>query len=262
MATIVFFHAHPDDESIQTGGTMARAVAEGHRTVLVLATRGELGEVAEGVLAAGESLGERRTVEAIRSAAVLGAGRVEFLGYRDSGMVDLDSNNDPEAFWMADRAEAAERLAEILRDEAADLLIAYDDEGGYGHPDHIQVHRVGHAAGHLTGTRVIEATMNRDALRRLIAESREQGMDFGDEAPRDDSSFGKPEDVITHTVDVSAFVAEKKQSMRAHSSQIDDSSFFMVMPDEAFAAAFGQEWFIDPASPRAPDAPMRDWVLS
>jgi len=262
VATIVFFHAHPDDESIATGGTMARAVAEGHRTVLVLATRGELGEVDDGVLADGESLGQRRTIEAIRSAAVLGAGRVEFLGYRDSGMVDLDSNNDPEAFWMADQEEASERLAEILREESADLLIAYDDEGGYGHPDHIQVHRVGHAAGRLTGTRVIEATMNRDALRRLMAQSREQGIDFGEEGPSEEASFGKPEAVITHTVDVAAFVDQKKQSMRAHASQINDSSFFMVMPEEAFAAAFGQEWFIDPSSPRAPDAPMRDWVLS
>src|SRR5690606_28839417 len=136
----------PDDESIGTGGTLARAAAEGHRVVLVFATRGELGEVTDAFLDDGEQLGDRREAECHASAAVLGAQRVAFLGYRDSGMMGEPSNDDEQCFWQADVDEAADRLAAILRDEDADVITIYDDHGGYGHPDHIQVHRVGVAA--------------------------------------------------------------------------------------------------------------------
>ncbi|MGH9181720.1 MAG: PIG-L family deacetylase, partial [Acidimicrobiales bacterium] len=138
MATLVSFHAHPDDEAIGCGGTLAKAVAEGHRAVVVLATRGELGEVAEGVLSAGETLADRRELEAAASARVLGVHRVEFLGYRDSGMMGTPGNDDPDCFWRADLEEAAGRLAAILIEEAAEVLTVYDDHGLYGHPDHIQ----------------------------------------------------------------------------------------------------------------------------
>ncbi|MDQ1381202.1 MAG: hypothetical protein QOJ71_1921, partial [Actinomycetota bacterium] len=157
--TLVTFHAHPDDESIATAGTMARAKAEGHRVVLVLATRGELGEFSPAALSPGETLTERRVAEVNASAEVLGVDRVEYLGYRDSGMAGEATNEDAGAFARADIDEAAGRLARILQDEHADVLTIYDDHGGDGHPDHVTVHRVGVRAAELAGTkRVYEST--------------------------------------------------------------------------------------------------------
>jgi LmbE family N-acetylglucosaminyl deacetylase len=259
---MVCFHAHPDDESIATGGTMAKAAAEGHRVVLVVATKGELGEPVEGVLADGEELWTRRVVETRRSADVLGAARVEFLGYRDSGMMGEPTNDDPASFWQADVDEAAERLAGILRDEDADVLTIYDDHGNYGHPDHIQVHRVGARAGDLAETPLVfEATMNRDFIKKLMAERSDELDDMEGERPNPDDlgdDFGSPEQVITHAIDVSDHVDAKRDSMRAHASQISDEHFFLAMPDEAFAVSFGTEWFIAPGAPRPDGAPFAD----
>jgi LmbE family N-acetylglucosaminyl deacetylase len=263
VPTLVSFHAHPDDESISTGGTLARAAAEGHRVVLVFATRGELGEVADGFLADGEDLGARRELETARSAEVLGVHRVAFLGYRDSGMMGEASNDDPTCFWRADVDEAAGRLAEILCEEGAEALTTYDDHGGYGHPDHIQVHRVGHRAAQLAGTaRVYEATLNRDHLRRLMEEAAAQdpGADVPEQAERvDAATFGSPEATITTTVDVAAWLDRKRASMAAHASQIPDDSFFLAMPDEAFARAWGSEWYLRTVGPPANEAD--DWLL-
>ena len=262
MATFVFFHAHPDDESIGTAGTMARAVAEGHRTVLVVATRGELGEVADGFLEDGEVLASRREKETLRSAEILGVSRVEFLGYCDSGMVGEPTNDEVGCFWMADVEEAAERLATILREEGADVLTIYDDNGGYGHPDHVQVHRVGMRAAELAGVpHVYQGTMNRDAVRRSVEDAVARGEMSMDDAPPDDDSFGKPEAVITHRVDVSDQVPAKRASMRAHASQIPEDSFFLAMPEDRFAEVFGIEWFIECGAPRGEGEPMRTWLL-
>lgn len=244
MATLVSFQAHPDDESIGAGGTIAKAVRDGHRVVLVFGTRGEHGEVVDGYLDEGEQLWERRVKETLVSAEVLGAHRVEFLGYLDSGMMGTPENELPESFWSANVDEAAKRLASILEEESADVLTIYDSDGGYGHPDHIQVHRVGLRAAELAGTpRVFEGTMNRDAIRALIAQSEElQGEDGPGEL--DMETFGRPAEVITTTIDVRDFIDQKRRSMAAHGSQISETSFFLAMPDEAFLAAFGQEWFI------------------
>src|SRR5215210_4215122 len=172
MATLVCFHAHPDDESIATGGVMAKAADDGHRVVLVVATRGEHGEVAEGFLDPGEELWERRVKETLACAEVLGVARVEFLGYVDSGMIGTPENELPESFWQADVEEAATRLAAILTEEDADVLTIYDENGNYGHPDHIQVHRVGSRAAELAGTpRVYMNTINRDHLQRSFLEA-------------------------------------------------------------------------------------------
>lgn len=247
MATLVSFHAHPDDESIQVGGTLAKAAADGHRVVIVFATRGEHGEVAEGVLGHDELLAHRRESEVHRSAAILGAQRVEFLGYHDSGMMGTPENDLPDAFWQADVEEAAERLATILREEGADILTAYDSDGGYGHPDHIQVHRVGLRAAELAGTpRFFEATMNRDHLRELMQAAVEAGDIPADAVPdvTEESTFGRPDSAITTRVDVHDFLGAKRASMAVHASQIPEDSFFLSMPDHAFAAAFGMEWFI------------------
>jgi LmbE family N-acetylglucosaminyl deacetylase len=242
MATVVFFHAHPDDECILTGGTMAQLAAAGHRVVLVVATRGELGEVAAGFLAAGESLGERRTREQEASAEVLGVSRLEFLGYLDSGMMGEATNEAPECFWQADLDEAATRLAGILTDEAATVLVVYDDHGGYGHPDHIQVHRVGVRAAELAATpEVYEATIDRDRVARMIREN-----PIGDGVPdiTEDSDFGVRAWEITTRTDVGSFVAAKRQAMRCHRSQIPDDAFWLTMPDEQFQVAFSEEHYI------------------
>ncbi len=262
MATLVAFHAHPDDEAIATGGVMRMAADAGHRVVLVVATRGECGEVNDGFLAAGETLGERREAEQRISAEVLGAARLEFLGYRDSGMAGEPTNDDPECFWQADVEAAAQHLAVILAEENADVLTCYDHHGGYGHPDHIQVHRVGHRAAEIAGTaRVYESTMNRTRIAELqaaAAQSVEAAPDAPDMPDMPDISeadtFGSPDEIITTAVDVTSVVAVKRRAMAAHASQIDESSFFLAMPPEVFEMAFGTEWFIRTRPPVGPDA--------
>jgi N-acetyl-1-D-myo-inositol-2-amino-2-deoxy-alpha-D-glucopyranoside deacetylase len=143
--TLLTVHAHPDDESIGTGGTMAKAVAAGHRVVLVTCTRGELGEIVVPDLETPENhrrLGELRAVELERAVAELGVGEWDNLGYRDSGMVDSPGNVDPRSFWRADLDEAIGRLTWMIRRFRPDVMTTYNDFGGYGHPDHIRAHQV------------------------------------------------------------------------------------------------------------------------
>ena len=243
MATLVTFHAHPDDESIATGGVMAKAADEGHRVVLVVATRGENGEVEEGFLDEGEALWERRVRETHASAAILGVARVEFLGYVDSGMIGTPENDLPESFWQADVEEAAARLAAILAEENADVLTVYDEHGVYGHPDHIQVHRVGLRAAALAGTpRVYMNTIDRDYMKRSFEQLAADAP--GDFDPEELEGLGVPAERITTTVDVRPWLARKRASMAAHASQISESSFFLAMSPELFEGGFGQEWFI------------------
>ena len=253
--TLVTFHAHPDDECISTGGTMAKAATEGHRVVLVLATGGEVGEVGDGVLAPGETLAERRATETARAAELLSVARVVHLGYRDSGMEGTPDNEHPESFWAADVEEAAERLAVVLREEEADALTIYDDHGGYGHPDHIQVHRVGVRAAALAGTpRVYEATMNRDQIARFIRERRVEADQAGVELPDgvndpDAITMGTPEALLTTAVDVSGVVDRKREALGAHASQVDETHFFLAMPVELFREAFGTEFYVRRGAP-------------
>ena len=250
-STLVCFHAHPDDESISTAGTMAAAAAAGHRVVLVCATRGERGEVVPGVLEVGEQLGIRRTTEAYAAADALGVHRVEFLGYLDSGMAGEAENDHPGSFWQADVDQAAHRLAAILEEEDADVLTVYDSNGGYGHPDHIQVHRVGVRAAEIAGVgRVFEATMNRTRIAESILEQVEAGLidldDWDGPDPTESShdDFGSPEEVITHGIDVTDQLKAKRRALAAHASQIGPDHFFMAMDDEMFALALGTEWYI------------------
>lgn len=266
MKTLLCFHAHPDDESIATGGTIARAVDEGHRVVLVMATDGRHGETPADLTAA-ESLHDRRRVETERSAEILGVHRLYWLGYHDSGMTGWPQNDLPDAFVGADVDEAARRLAEIIVAERVDVFTCYDWHGGYGHPDHIQVHRVGHRAVDIVraegGTvRLLESTMNRTRIVEMMREtmaaaqsasgstSDAEAPDFDPEGPADDGNpFGSTEDEITMAVDVSRYVAVKRESIACHASQVGDSSMFMNMPPETFARAFGTEWFIEPGQP-------------
>lgn len=249
MATLVTFHAHPDDECITCGGVMRAAADAGHRVVLVVATGGEHGEVVADVLAPGQTLAQRRYQETLESARILGVARTEFLGFVDSGMAGTETNTAPGAFAAADVDRAAEKLAVILREEAADVLTVYDDHGGYGHPDHVQVHHVGMRAAELAGTpRVYQATTNRDQVRRLLADAAAAGLMADEPDEADIESSGTPEAELSTRVDVTPWLTAKRAAMRAHSSQIAEDSFFLTLPDESFAAVFGTEWFVRPGA--------------
>ncbi|KJK45746.1 GlcNAc-PI de-N-acetylase [Lentzea aerocolonigenes] len=244
MATLVTFHAHPDDECILTGGVMRKAFEEGHRVVLVVATRGEVGEIPD-FLSPGEELWQRRVEETYAAADLLGVARVEFLGYLDSGMMGDSSNSRPGSFWTADVEEAASKLAALLAEEDAAALTIYDRFGGYGHPDHIQVHRVGLRAAEIAGTPVYQAKVKGSDFREAF---RRAEMD-----PPPVREGAVPDSEITAGVDVSKYLDVKRAAMRAHASQITEQSFFLSLDDETFALPFGTEWFIHhgagPATP-------------
>lgn len=261
--TLVTFHAHPDDEALLTAGTMARAVAEGHRVVLVFATRGDVGAVASDFLADGESLAARRTREALASAQVLGVHRVEFLGYGDSG--SAGEHIGPESFAGAPVEEAAARLAEILVEESAAVLTVYDANGGYGHPDHLQVRAVGLLAAERAGTPVVlEATIDRDLMQLGVELATGLGYTMPDTfQPESFDRWFTPAAGITHRIDVSGQLDSKRRSMQAHASQTTGDgegdrtlAAFLSLPDEYFAMAFSTEWYVEVG--RSADDPATD----
>lgn len=245
MATLVCFHAHPDDEAIATGGLMAAAAKLGHRVVLVSATRGEQGEPQEGVLNEGEALWERRVVELAESAKILGAEEPRYLGYEDSGMMGEPTNDNPSSFWQADHDEAVERFAAILNEVEADVVTIYDDHGGYGHPDHLRVHTVGLAAAQQVGIEhIYESTVNRDRVGEMIQLAADPDSGLDTETPDLDlETLGTAEADISYTIDVRHVIDQKKRSIVAHRSQVGPDSFFLQLPDELFAEAFGHEAF-------------------
>jgi LmbE family N-acetylglucosaminyl deacetylase len=258
--TLVAFHAHPDDEALLTSGTMARAAAEGHRVVLVVATDGGLG-LASSELSGGSDtkLGSVRMAELQASAQALGTSRVETLGYADSGL-GPDTPPDPPGqvrFVRADPEEAAERLADLLREEQADVLLTYDANGGYGHRDHVKVHYVGARAAELAGTpRVLQATVPRDQLLRGI---RLAGKVYRFPPEFDPSSFERAytaSAAVTHRIGVRRYASQKRASMRAHASQTSADggadrtlAAFLRIPRPLFDLVFGREWFVDAGRP-------------
>jgi LmbE family N-acetylglucosaminyl deacetylase len=260
--TLVSFHAHPDDEVLLTGGTLAKAAGEGHRVVLVVATDGAAG-LASSQFSAGGTLADQRRRELHDSARELGCARVVLLGYPDSGLSVEDDGEDGEdgptgqdgaepVFSRLDPELAAARLAAILTEEQADVLTIYDPAGGYGHPDHRQVHVVGVRAAALAGTPVVlEATLDRRPLLWLIrlADLIPGGLgglrraDFA-------TAFSAPE-TITHRVNVRAQAPAKRRAMRAHVSQASaDSgprtlSMLLRLPRPVFARLLGREFFVE-----------------
>jgi LmbE family N-acetylglucosaminyl deacetylase len=252
VSTIVFLHAHPDDEASQTAGAMARAVAEGHRVVTVFATGGEHGEVPAAGLPEGETLADWRRREAQASAEVLGVQRIAWLGYRDSGMTGWEQNTHDGAFHGADLDESAGRLAEILDEEDTDVLVGYDWHGGYGHPDHVKVHSLVHRAAELAARRprLLEATMNRDRIRGFYEGAVAAGFAdqaFDPDSPMDDGNpLGTPEAEISWQVDVSEYLPQRRQALEAHRSQVTDIEGMLSMPEDIFAAFFGLEHYIEP----------------
>lgn len=257
--TLVAFHAHPDDEALLTSGTMAKAAADGHRVVLVVATDGALG-LAGSQFGSPEELAANRWRELLASADALGVARVETLGYADSGM-GPELYPDPPGrrrFVTVPVEEAAEALAVILREEDADVLLSYDEHGGYGHRDHVRVHEVATRAAKLAGTpRVLEATVPRDLLvgaLRVAARIRPLRR-FTDQL--DLASFERSYSArrdITHRIAVRHQIAAKRASMRAHASQAsaDDGAdrtlaVFLRIPRPLYDVVFGREWFRDRA---------------
>lgn len=257
--TLLVFHAHPDDEALLTSGTMAKAAAEGHRVVLVVATDGDLGLAASSYRADGTTLASVRMRELQRSAQALGVARTVHLGYADSGSGPLLYDDPPGAtrFARADVQEAAGKLADILREENADVLLSYDPAGGYGHRDHVQVHRVGARAAELAGTpRVLQATVPRDLLVRGIRlATRFYRFPAGFQVSAYERAYS-PRSAITHRIRVYRQIGAKRASMRAHASQATDDStdggdrtlgIFLRIPRPLYDLVFGREWFVDPA---------------
>jgi N-acetyl-1-D-myo-inositol-2-amino-2-deoxy-alpha-D-glucopyranoside deacetylase len=212
--SLLLVHAHPDDESIATGATMAKYAAEGARVTLVTCTLGELGE--------------NRIGELARACAALGVTDHRFLGgagrWRDSGMMGLPDNDDPRCFWQADVDEAATALAAVIREVAADVIVSYDANGFYGHPDHIQAHRVAWRAHQMTGeTAKFYATA---VPRSVLAEAVKLPEDSRFERITD-LSVGVPDDQVTTAIDATKYLEAKLAAMRAHETQItvDGESF-------------------------------------
>jgi LmbE family N-acetylglucosaminyl deacetylase len=212
--TLVFVHAHPDDEALLTAGTMARAVAEGNRVVLVVATDGAAGLTSTDFR---DDLGATRQAELAASAAALGVARTVSLGYPDSG---LDAER-PDGFAHVGRFTIAKRIAAVCDEEGADVLVGYDPSGGYGHPDHLQVHRSVRTAQSLCTRppRLFEATLPREPIARaahLAARLRLTPADFD---PAEFDRAWTPRAQISHRVDVRGHLAAKDASLRAHASQ-------------------------------------------
>jgi N-acetyl-1-D-myo-inositol-2-amino-2-deoxy-alpha-D-glucopyranoside deacetylase len=240
-------HAHPDDEAISTGGVMMKAKAHGHRVVLVTATRGEAGEIHNmDAEASRPRLGEIRTEELKAAGEILGVDRVEFLGYRDSGMVDTADNKDPRSFHQAPLDEAAAKLAAVIRDERPDVVVTYAEDGVYGHPDHIKAHFVTNAALDLLKREgwapkklyytAIPRSMMEEFMKQMPAEAAlEQNPNM--------RIVGTPDELVTARIDVHDYVEDKRKAFTAHLSQNDPNSWFTTMASQVYELAFGTEYY-------------------
>ena len=246
--TLMAVHAHPDDEVLSTGGVLAAAAAEGIRTVLVTCTNGEQGDGPGGIKPGepghdGARVRELRLEELRQSVSLLGISDVELLGYPDSGMEGWAANEHPEVFANIPLEESAGRLAELMERYRPDVVVTYDENGNYGHPDHIQAHRITVAAIEKTGipAKFYHTAIPRTRMAELFEYLRSTGTDMGDFEPPED--FGTPDELITTVVDVSAHVTRKRKALEAHASQ-GDNIFFLRMPEEGQQRVFGQESFV------------------
>lgn len=268
-------HAHPDDESISTGGVLTRAANEGRPTAVVTCTGGELGQIVGEGMNPDEirpRLGEVRHDELAAALEILDAGEPRLLGYRDSDMAGMPGNDDPRSFWRADFDQAVGRLVAHVRALRPDVLVTYDAFGQYGHPDHVQTHRVGLVAAEAAGApmlypetgeawrvaKVYLSTLPRSFAARVNEELQRRGLP----SPFEDADpgmlpVGSPDELITTAVDVRPFVERKLTALKAHASQLAPSSFFLNTPAELNDLAFGTEWFIRQRS-SVPVPPQED----
>jgi mycothiol conjugate amidase Mca len=256
-------HAHPDDEVIAAGGVMARYAAEGVKTILVTATRGEEGEIHDPALDTPEErhrLAEVRTEELARAADILGIAQRHFLGYRDSGMAGTPANANPHNFHNASPDEATSRLVRLIRRTRPHVLITYDETGGYGHPDHIAAHRITHAAFDAAGNpriypaqglrpwqpqKLYHAVFPRSGVRRFAEMMRERGLPMPfEDSETDFESLGVPDEQITARVDVRSYVLQKQAAMRAHRTQIPPEFPLLTVSGELAEEALGFESFV------------------
>ncbi|MGW7684073.1 PIG-L deacetylase family protein [Kribbella sp. NPDC054772] len=257
--TLVAFHAHPDDEALLMGGTLARLAAEGHRVVLAIATDGEAGAAASAYRSGGGLAAYRRS-ELDRSAAALGCARVVRFGFTDSG------SSGPAAeggFSTLPVEEAAAPLIALLREEQADALTIYDPSGGYGHPDHRQVHAAGTYAAAAAGTPlVLEATIDRRLIRRLIRIVEAIPGVLPEVSAADYDDAYSPGTAITHRVDVRGHLPAKRQSFEAHASQASADqgdrtlALLLKLPPWLFRLLLGREWYVEHG--RTPGARLDD----
>ncbi len=259
--TLVSFHAHPDDEVLFTGGTLARAAAEGHRVVLAVATDGAAGLAAPEYRA---ELWRARMAELEASAAILGCAAVVPLGFRDSGW---RTAAPPDAFSRLPVPDAAAPLAALLERERADAVTVYDPAGGYGHPDHRQVHRAGSHAARISGTPlVLQATVDRRVIRPIVAIiAATPGLLPEVKLADYDRAYTASAD-ITHRVDVSAYAERKRRALAAHLSQASTGkgtrtlALLLKAPPVLFRRALGREWFVEPG--RTPGESLDDIFAS
>ncbi|MGO9781068.1 MAG: N-acetyl-1-D-myo-inositol-2-amino-2-deoxy-alpha-D-glucopyranoside deacetylase [Streptosporangiaceae bacterium] len=293
---MLFVHAHPDDESIGTGATMARYAAEGAAVTLVTCTLGELGEVIPPELAAlaadrDDQLGGYRIGELDAACRALGVRDHRFLGgpgrWRDSGMIGTPGNDDPRAFWRADVDEAARDLAAVIRAVRPQVMVTYDDDGFYGHPDHIQAHRVAYrayqlAAGPATTLdgggcdpaqpwqvgKFYASTTPQSQLDQEIEMLRAaaaggpgapgaQRLPSGFRLPASaaDLVYGVPDDQVTTEIDASRYLEAKLAAMRAHATQIRVQGAFFALSNQFAQLASGVEYYALLAGEPGPDGP-------
>jgi LmbE family N-acetylglucosaminyl deacetylase len=262
-------HAHPDDEATSTGGLYRLLADQGVRTVLVTCTKGECGDALDGAKPDadhhdGDEVAKIRAVELDNAVKILGIDRLERLGYRDSGMKGWPQNDDPESFWATPVADAAKRLAAVLLEERPQVVMTYNAYGYYGHPDHIQAHRVTLAALELLD---YEPTLYFNAIPNSIMaimsarweqedrEKREADAAKGivrapepEESEEDRVEMGTPDELVDVAVDVSSVNDAKFDALAAHHSQIADS-FWMKMGREQFKEAMHTEWFVRVTNP-------------
>jgi N-acetyl-1-D-myo-inositol-2-amino-2-deoxy-alpha-D-glucopyranoside deacetylase len=273
--SILFVHAHPDDESIGTGATMAHYAAQGARVTLVTCTLGEEGEIhvpalAQLEAAQADQLGGYRVVELERACAALGVTDHRFLGgagrYRDSGMMGTPANEHPRCFWRADVDEAAAHLVEIMRETRPQVLVTYDDNGFYGHPDHIQAHRVAMRAAELAAAegfgpaKIYWSAMPKSVLEAgLEAFKDSTDNPFGEAQSIDDIPFGTPDELVGACIDGSAQHAKKIASLRAHATQIPESSWLYSIAGNFGHEFMGVEYYTLAYGERGPGEGAHKW---
>ncbi|NJL33258.1 MAG: N-acetyl-1-D-myo-inositol-2-amino-2-deoxy-alpha-D-glucopyranoside deacetylase [Chloroflexaceae bacterium] len=262
LLTIMAVHAHPDDECFTTGGSLARYSAEGINTVLIIATGGEAGEIVVEELATPENyanLRELRDKELACSVEKLGINVLERLGYHDSGMEGTEANHHPESFHMADKDEATARLVALVRKYKPQVLVSYDERGGYGHPDHIACHQITVAAFEAAGDatrypdwgapwtplKLYYASFPRTKVYNAWLLMKERGFPTPLDDPEFDvSRFTVEDERVTTHVPVHAYMEQKRSSIDCHITQIRKDSAFLSVPDDIAYDLFGYEYYI------------------
>lgn len=255
---LLLVHAHPDDETINNGATMAKYVAEGAQVTLVTCTRGEEGEVLVPELAhlaasQSDQLGPHREIELANAMKALGVTDFRFLGapskkWRDSGMMGTEPNNRSDVFWNADLDEAAAQLVSVILETKPHVMVTYDEIGGYGHPDHIQAHRVAMRAAELAADKwEIEKIYWNITPRSVIAEGmakmKEIGSDFFGAENIDDLPFVKSDELVTAMVDGTSQIEKKLAAMRAHPTQIALDGPFFALSNNLGNEVWGHEYY-------------------